>query len=222
MRACRVMSDELELARRALSGDAASLAELDRRISTESGRVAAAQKFPADELGQLMRERLLVARAGERPKLAGYDGSGPLAAWLRAVAVRISSNARRSGANEDVVSTVPESALAEPNAELSLLRLQYRERFRDAFTEALGGLDAQERTVLRLHTLDGLSLASIGTMYQRDASNVSRWLARIRERLLEDTRALLGKRLSVDGSELDSLMRVADSELTMSLSGLLS
>lgn len=213
------MNEDLELARRALSGDATALAEVDRRISTEGARVAAAQRLPADELQQLLRERLLV---GATPKLSLYDGTGPLSAWLRAVAVRVSSNARRSSALEEAVSTVPESALAEPTAELTLLRLQYRAHFREAFTEALRGLDAKERTVLRLHTLDGLSLASIGTMFQRDASNVSRWLGRIRERLLEDTRAALGRRLSLEGSELESLMRVADSELTMSLSGLLS
>ena len=167
----------------------------------------------------MLRERLLV---GSTPKLASYDGSGPLSAWLRAVAVRVSSNARRSGAQEELVSTVPESALAEPTAELTLLRLQYRAHFREAFTEALGGLEAKERTVLRFHTLDGLSLASIGTLFQKDASNVSRWLARIREQLLTDTRGALGRRLSLEGSELESLMRVADSELTMSLSGLLA
>lgn len=216
------MNEDLELARRALTGDASALTEVDRRISTEGARVAAAQHLPADEVKQLLRERVLVASPGEPPRLSKYDGSGPLSAWLRAVAVRVSSNARRGAALEEAVSTVPESALAEPTPELTLLRLQYRAHFREAFADALRGLEATERTVLRLHTLDGLSLASIGTMFQRDASNVSRWLARIRERLLEDTRSALGRRLSLEGSELESLMRVADSELTMSLSGLLA
>lgn len=214
-------AEDLELARRALSGDAIALAEVDRRIGAESARVAAPQRLPADEVRQLLRERLLVAGPGQTPKLSRYDGTGPLSAWLRAVAVRVSSNARRSGGQEEAVSTVPESALAEPTAELTLLRLQYRAHFREAFAEALRGLEAKERTVLRLHTLDGLSLASIGTMFQRDASNVSRWLGRIRERLLQDTRSALGRRLSLEGADLESLMRVADSELTMSLSGLL-
>lgn len=215
------MKEDLELAQRALNGHAAALAEIDRRISIEGARVAAAQNLPADEVKQLLRERVLVAARGEAPRLGKYDGSGPLSAWLRAVAVRVSSNARRSTALEEAVATVPESALAEPTAELTLLRLQYRAHFREAFAEALRGLDATERTVLRLHTLDGLSLAGIGTLFRRDASNVSRWLARIRDRLLAETRAALGRRLSLEGSALESLMRVADSELTMSLSGLL-
>jgi RNA polymerase sigma-70 factor (ECF subfamily) len=213
------MNEDLELARRALGGEAEALSELDRRIRAEGKRVADAQRFPADELAQLMRARLL---AGPDPKLARFDGSGPLAAWLRAVAARLASNARRPVEHEVAVSAVPEGALAEPTPELALLRLQYREHFRAAFADAVRALEPNERTVLRLHTLDGLSLASIGTMFQRDASNVSRWLSRIRGRLLEDTRAALGRRLLLEGSALESLMRVADSELTMSLSGLLS
>ena len=46
------MSEDLLLAQRALAGDAAALAEVDRHISTQSVRVAAAQKVPADELMQ--------------------------------------------------------------------------------------------------------------------------------------------------------------------------
>jgi RNA polymerase sigma-70 factor (ECF subfamily) len=63
--------------------------------------------------------------------------------------------------------------------------------------------------VLRLHALDGLSVASIGAMYRRDASTVSRWLDAIRRQLLAGTRAHLSEALSLSPSELDSLRRVA-------------
>lgn len=210
---------ELELTRAVLAGKAEALASLEVLLAREVARVAASQQVPADELQQAVRERLLV---GPSPRLGTFDGSGPLTAWLRAVATRQASNLRRSAGREEVVSSVPDAALAAPNAELALLRAQYRAHFREAFTAALAGLEARERTVLRLHTLDGLSLASIGAMFHRDASNVSRWLAKIRAQLLEATRQQLGQRLSLEGSELESVMRVADSELTMSLSGLLS
>src|SRR5690606_39222617 len=36
-----------------------------------------------DEVLQNLRERLLVARDGARPRIADYDGRGPLTAWLR-------------------------------------------------------------------------------------------------------------------------------------------
>jgi RNA polymerase sigma-70 factor (ECF subfamily) len=201
-----------------LAGKADALAELERLLSREASRVAVSHRLAVDELRQAVRERLLV---GDPPRLAQYDGTGPLAAWLRAVASRVASNLARATAKEELVSAVPEASLAAPTAELALLRGQYRAHFREAFAGALAALEASERTVLRLHTLDGLSLASIGAMFHRDASSVSRWLAKIRAQLLAETRRRLGARLSLQGSELESLMRVADSELTMSLSGLL-
>lgn len=201
-----------------LAGKAEAMAELERLLSREVTRVAASHQLAADELRQAVRERLLV---GASPRLAQYDGTGPLTAWLRAVASRVASNLVRATAKEELVSSVPEASLAAPTAELALLRLQYRAHFREAFTGALAALESGERTVLRLHTLDGLSLASIGAMFHRDASSVSRWLAKIRAQLLADTRRRLGVKLSLQGAELESLMRVADSELTMSLSGLL-
>ena len=165
---------------------------------------------------------MLVAEPGQAPRLSLYDGTGPLAAWLRTVAVRVSSNLKRMAPREDLVSSVPEVALVSPDPELALLRLRHRAHFREAFGEAVRALDATERTVLRLHAIDGLSLASIGTMFQRDASSVSRWLSRIRAKLLVGTRGALARHLKLEGSELDSLMRLADSELTVSLSTLLA
>jgi RNA polymerase sigma-70 factor (ECF subfamily) len=216
------MGDDLELARRALSNEATALEELDRRIATEAGRVGSTWGIAADELRQALRERVLVAEPGQAPRLSLYDGTGPLAAWLRTVAVRVSSNLKRMAPREDLVSSVPEVALVSPDPELALLRLRHRAHFREAFGEAVRALDATERTVLRLHAIDGLSLASIGTMFQRDASSVSRWLSRIRAKLLVGTRGALARHLKLEGSELDSLMRLADSELTVSLSTLLA
>lgn len=210
---------DLGLARRALAGDGAALAELDQLLLREVRRVCAGRLAQADEVAQLARERLLV---GKPPRLSLFDGSGPLSAWLRVVVSRVASNAQRTGAREEPVSTLPELPVAGADTELAVLRAQYREHFRAAFAEAVAALEPQDRTVLRLHTLDGLSLASIGTMFRKDASNVSRWLARLRAQLLEDTRQRLAARLSLEGSQLESLMRVADSELTMSLSGILA
>lgn len=209
---------DLVLVKRVLANDQPALAELETRVVTESRKVARSTSMNADELAQLLREKVLI---GTPPKLAQYDGSGPLDAWLRTVAIRSASNASRGSDREVVTSTLPDTALIEPNPELKVLRLQYRAHFKEAFVAALKSLTAEERTVLRLHSIDGLSLASIGTMFRKDASNISRWLAKIRATLLERTREHLGARLALEGSELESVMRVADSELTMSLSGLL-
>src|SRR5262249_33917776 len=47
-----------------------------------------------DEVKQSLREKLLVG-AGGRPKLLDYKGRGPLAAWVRVVALRLAYEALR-------------------------------------------------------------------------------------------------------------------------------
>lgn len=169
-----------------------------------------------DEVAQQVREKLLVEK-----RLAGFTAEGPLGAWLRAVAVRLALNARRPGAREVPCADLPDQPLADPDPELALLRARHRAAFKTAFEAAMHGLSSRERTLLRLTTLDGLSLASVGQMYGKDASTVSRWLAAAREALLEGTRAALATTLKLDSNGLDSVMRAADSELNVSLARLL-
>ena len=112
--------------------------------------------------------------------------------------------------------------MADPDPELALLRARHRASFRAAFARAIAALTARERAVLRLSTLDGLTLARIGAMYGRDASTVSRWLEQIRHALLAATRTELAAELGGSPAELESLMRLADSELSVSLTRLLA
>jgi RNA polymerase sigma-70 factor (ECF subfamily) len=135
--------------------------------------------------------------------------------------VRVALNARRPGAREEAVSTVPDQPIADADPELALLRSRYREAFRTAFAEAVGALTPRDRTIMRLTALDGLTCAQVGQMYGKDASTVSRWLASTRAVLLEKTRHTLSTSLNLSPSALDSLMRVADSELDLSISRLL-
>ncbi len=210
----------LVLAAAALCGDAAALRRLEALLVTEVRRaVAPIDRSPdfIDEVTQLVRERLLVSPA----RLADYAGQGPLEAWVRAVSVRVALNARRPGAREDLVSSVPEQRQLEPDPELALLRARHHDAFKAAFAAAVASLSPRDRTLLRLTTLDGLTLAQVGTMYGKDASTISRWLAASRQQLLDDTRARLGEQLGVTGSALDSVMRAADSELNLSISRLL-
>jgi RNA polymerase sigma-70 factor (ECF subfamily) len=172
-----------------------------------------------DEATQLVRERLLFG--GGAPKLAEYSGQGALAAWLRAVAVRLALNAKRVGAREDAVASVPDTALADPDPELALLRARHCEQFKEAFAAAIGKLSPRERTVMRLTSLDGLTLLQVGQMYGKDQSTVSRWLATARQTLLTATREELAAKLKLTSAELDSVMRAADSELNLSISRLL-
>ncbi|MBS2029275.1 MAG: sigma-70 family RNA polymerase sigma factor [Deltaproteobacteria bacterium] len=211
---------ELLLASACAAGDEAALTAVDALLALEVARaVRPIAAELVDDVAQLVRERLFV---GTPPRIADYAGDGPLGAWLRAVAVRTALNAKRPAEREEPIGSTPDQPLADPDPELALLRARYRESFRAAFAQAIAALSLRERTVLRLATLDGLSLARIGAMYRKDASTISRWLAETRQSLLAATRARLAAELGTPSSELDSLMRAADSELTVSLARLLA
>ncbi|MFP2934705.1 hypothetical protein ACLESO_58275 [Pyxidicoccus sp. 3LG] len=114
---------------------------------------------------------------------------------------------------------VAELRTADP--ELALMQERYRPAFRAAFAEALSGLSPRDRNLLRLGLVQNLGVEALGTLHQVHASTISRWLARARQSLLEDTRAGLARRLALSPSQLDSLLRVMDASLAVSLSSLL-
>lgn len=211
---------DLLLAAACLAGDARALQYLEELVVNEVRRAVSpldTSNTLVDEVTQLVRERLLLPPA----RLAEYSGHASLGSWIRAVAVRVALNARRPGAREEPVASVPDQPIADADPELALLRSRYREAFRAAFAEAVGTLTPRDRTIMRLTALDGLTCAQVGQMYGKDASTVSRWLAASRAVLLEKTRQTLSASLNLSPSALDSLMRVADSELDLSISRLL-
>jgi RNA polymerase sigma-70 factor (ECF subfamily) len=216
-------ADEVALAGACAAGDAAALETFDRILRDEVGRVVR-QLDPAsvDELTQVVRAHLLLPATNGHCRLEAFRGDAPLRAWVRAVAVRTAINAGRGVAREQVTAQPPDVAASAADPELALLRAQHRESFREAFAAALAALSPRERNVLRLHTLDGVTLARIGALYQKDTSTISRWLEQIRRAVLASTRAELGARLKVNESELDSVMRAADSEMSVSLARLLT
>jgi RNA polymerase sigma-70 factor (ECF subfamily) len=171
-----------------------------------------------DELTQLLRTNLLVAEAGERPRIATYTGKGPLRGWLRVAAVRTALNLKRGErpdrmVDEDELADVPTAG----DPALAYVRSRYAPELNEAFRATLAQLGTDERNVLRLHYLDGLNIEKIGTLYGVHRATVARWLERSRAKLLEATRKLLGERLGVGPDELASLISGLQSQLDVSL-----
>lgn len=214
---------DLVLSLGAVAGHAPSVAQVDALVVEQARRVVKGSADEALELAQAVRVRVLLPTPGRHARLADYAGQGSLAAWLRVVSVRALFNLRRGpGGRELPVDQLPEPTLGDADPEVALLRARHRAHFREAFAQAVSALTPRERTLLRLHTLDGLTLARLGAMYGRDASTISRWLDAARDTLLARTRAQLAETLGLDAAELDSVMRLADGELSVSLGRLLS
>jgi len=89
------------------------------------------------------------------------------------------------------------------------LRARAEAAFRAALTDSLDHLALCDRNLLRFHYVHGLGAAQLAKMFSRSRSAMIRQLARIRERMLRDTRRGLAGRLAIGRRELDHLSEVA-------------
>ena len=124
--------------------------------------------------------------------------------------------------------------LSDPPAHDELLFITIHQVYELWFKQLLHELEAvrgamfarrlwQARHLLgRVHTIEGVPLAKIGTMYRKDTSTVWRWLEQIRRSLREATCAQLAEALKLTETELQSVLRAADTEVSVSLARLLA
>lgn len=215
----RLLAADLFLAWACAAGDAGAIAALEAEYLPAVDVALARVGVPAaerDEAKQRVRDAVLVAPAGVAPKIAGYSGRGDLRAWLSVVAVRA---ARRSGkkrsreTGDEALARLP--SLGDP--ELAYFEQHYRAEFKDAFATAMTALSRKERNVLRQSAIDGLSIDQLAAIYHVHRSTVARMVVRARETLLAEVRKILGERLELDESELESLERLVQSKLEVSL-----
>jgi RNA polymerase sigma-70 factor (ECF subfamily) len=136
--------------------------------------------------------------------------------FVVATRLRVDMQRRRSD-RHDSLGARDELLDDDDDPELEYFKRHYREAFRTAFAAALAGLDARERTLLRLHVVHGRSATGIADVYRVHRATAKRWLADIRARLLRDTCARLQQALAVDAAELESIMRLIGSRLEASV-----
>jgi RNA polymerase sigma-70 factor (ECF subfamily) len=176
----------------------------------------------ADEVRQLLREKLLVAKAGAEPKIGAYTGRGSLGGWLRVVSVRTARNWRRSQRRADRGSAaVAEHASPALDPELALLKVRYARAFEEAFAHTIARLPSDECTMLSLHYLDGVSAEAIGKLYRVSARTVRRRIADSRAHIIEETHRLLRDQLQLGETELRNLMPLVRSQVNLSIRRLL-
>jgi RNA polymerase sigma-70 factor (ECF subfamily) len=184
------------------------------------GRVDANAQFVEEAL-QALREKLFVGAAGRAPKIADYEGRGPLRRWIMAAAARTALNLRRSQAAHPKDALASDIGFDATDLELEYVKERYKAHFEQAVRAALAGLDTRERALLRLHYSERLGVDRLGAIYRVGRSTAARWLSKARERLLTATRALLTAELGLTASEFRSLAALVVSDLEISLPELL-
>lgn len=220
----RTHAVDLYLACGCLRGDRAALEAFETRVLPEIAsavrRLAPDPDFVA-EVHQRVRAHLFV---GDAPRIADYQGHGPLAAWVRIVAVRFGlqllRTARTTARQHGALAAEPE--LPFPDLERDLIKESYRVPFREAFAGALATLSPHERNVIQLHFIEGLSLSELGKLHGVNKSTVSRWIAHARTRIETELRTRLQDKLGLHEDDLDSLLGVLRSRIDLSLERLLA
>jgi RNA polymerase sigma-70 factor (ECF subfamily) len=178
----------------------------------------------ADEVCQVLRNRLFVA-AGSPPKILEYGGRGSLGAWLRITAVRTARNLLRPEANRP--SSLSPDALEEAlgaaaDPEIGHLLRRHGPEITAALREAILGLSPEQRNLLRLYHIDGLSFERMGTLFQVNRATVCRWLAEARRTVLAQTKAHFRAKRGLSESECEGLLSLLRSQLDISLAGILA
>ena len=218
--------EDLYLTCACLAGSEGAVAAFNARHgATVRGAIARIVRgTDAGEIEQQLLNDLLVGSAASGPRIGSYAGKAPLDRWLGVSAQRAALMWLRENKTE---ARARDGAAAEPGAsgnthpEMAFLKERYRSDFERALKEALERLPERERTLLRLHIVNGVSVEKIGKMFAVSQPTASRWLAAARVALLDDIKATLGNRLGASSGELASLAGMVASRLDLSLSMLL-
>jgi RNA polymerase sigma-70 factor (ECF subfamily) len=217
---------DLALAYGISAGDAIAMRRFETLFANElAAAVRAIDASPAfvAEITQRARVRLLVAE-GAPPRIASYRGGGPLRAWLAIAAQRIALNAKRDAKRDQPVGddVLADLVDREPDPELRYLKTLYRREFREALSAALRGVSDRARAVLRLRFVGRLELAEIGRVYRVHESTISRWITTALADIASASRRELAARLAVTPATADSVARLVQSQLDLSLERLLA
>lgn len=207
-------------------GDRSATLAFERALVAEVraaiAKIDASEAF-ADEVTQELRQRLLVAEPGKSPRLLEYSGRGPLTKWLKISAVRTALALRRGVRHGRSESDEALLDIAAPgnSPEFDVIHGRYREPLRDAFTAAFTALSSHERNLLRLHYLEGVTLAQIGCQYGLHRTTVARHLEQARLVLFDGMRQGAAQQLKLSREEFEQLIALLRSQLDVSIRRLL-
>jgi RNA polymerase sigma-70 factor (ECF subfamily) len=185
------------------------------QASVAAGRVDPAPVF-VREVEQELRVTLLTDGGA---KLLGYSGAGALVNWLRVVAVRVALNLKRADRARPVVDDAPDAVLDDRSA--PWLKAFYLDDLKAALEVGFERLTPRERTLLRLHFVDGLNIDRIGVICGAHRATVARWLVAIRRQLFDHIKSELATKHGLDSIDVKSLYRAMEREVGITISRVL-
>jgi len=221
----QVVASDLYLACACVAGDQVAIEHFQHQLMAPL-RPLLSRVLPdtaaADDVLQNLAQQMLASAPGRQAGLASYDGTGRLSAWLRVCVLRDAVRARKRAGIESPAEDLGQAMPAvQDDPELAYMRQLYRSEFRQAFQEAAASLEPRERTLLRYSVVDGLTVDDLGRLFQVHRASAARWVADARDKLTKRTRAALAQRLGVRVRDQESILRLVQSQLDLSLGSIL-
>jgi RNA polymerase sigma-70 factor (ECF subfamily) len=221
-----VRADHVHLAIACASGDPLAIRRFEDEFLEKIGAIAGrlrARPDQADDVRGHMRRILFVSEPGRPAALLEFSGRGDLHSYLRVIAtrelVRVINKDRREVAVTDDAFLDMLSPASDP--QLGYLRERYRSEVDAAMRAALTALPDQPRALLRYSVVDGWNIDRIGALYGIHRATAARRVAAAREELGCAIRTELAARLAISIGEVDSIVRLVQSRIEVSIERLL-
>jgi RNA polymerase sigma-70 factor (ECF subfamily) len=216
----RVRIGDLCLACACGAGDPRALAALEAHFASNIAaafRCVRTRHVALDDFAQSVRQKLL---GPPRPKIDDCGGLGDLRAWIQIVATRTALDlARAAKVREEP--TAQERFLDVPAPgdapDLAYLKRLYGREVAAAVESAARALSPEARNVLRDHYARGLTIDQIGRAHGVHRATAARRVQRARDELVVGVRATLIAQLGVSDAEIDSVMRLVESQLDITM-----
>lgn len=219
----RAWPGDFYLASAACDGDPSAITAIDGFIGRLTGRFRrlVANADDASDVLQTVRERLFV---GQQPRIRAYDAAGPLAHWIKVIALRTAVDRHRSEMRADrAIKEASKSDLAQEDTLANVLfKRQYHAEFQAVLRAQVSALSQRDRAVLRLHLVEGFSIEAIALGRGVHRVTVARWIWSAGETLLDGLRRHFKDRHGLVPSECDSLAHLVQSQLSLDLPHLLT
>jgi RNA polymerase sigma-70 factor (ECF subfamily) len=222
----RVRADHVHLAIACAAGDPLAVRRFEDEFLDEVDATASrlrARPDQADEVRGHLCRILFVSEPGRPAALREFSGRGDLRSYLRVMATRelvrmINKGRREVGIADDAFLDMLSPA-SDP--QLGYLRERYRVEVDAAMRAALATLPDQPRALLRYAVVDNWTIDRIGVLYGIHRATAARRVAAAREELGAAIRTELAARLEISVGEVDSIVRLVQSRIDVSLERLL-
>lgn len=200
----------------------AIMALVEREVQLGAVRTRATPDQATEVRGEL--HRVLFTSDPHRPAaMREFAGRGDLRGYVRVMATRELVRTVQRGRREEPREEEALFALIAPgnDPELSIIRDRFKGSVDVAMRAALGKLSDRSRALLRYQVVDGWNVDRVGALYGVHRATAARWVATAREELGTLIRTEVAAQLAIDVDEVDSIVRMVQSRLDVSLERLI-